>query len=65
MIQLVLAARHSALLLEQLGPPSRRATDEPLAIVLYCLQQSDQRRRMMGSRLLNLVQIIYFSLLLF
>ncbi|KAJ6594151.1 hypothetical protein B0H19DRAFT_918584 [Mycena capillaripes] len=47
--------RHSALLLEQLGSPSRRETDEPLAIVLYCLQQSDQRRRMMGSRLLNLL----------
>ncbi|KAJ7045708.1 hypothetical protein C8F04DRAFT_1025631 [Mycena alexandri] len=47
--------RHSPLLLEQLGPPSRRDTDAPLTIILHCLQQSDQRRRMMGSRLLNLL----------
>ncbi|KAJ6499116.1 hypothetical protein C8R45DRAFT_981165 [Mycena sanguinolenta] len=47
--------RHSPLLLEQLGSPSRRDTDGPLAIVVHCLQQSDQRRRMMGSRLMNLL----------
>ncbi|KAF8210479.1 hypothetical protein K438DRAFT_159063 [Mycena galopus ATCC 62051] len=47
--------RHSPLLLEQLGSPSRRDTDGPLAIVLQCLQQSDQRRRTMGSRLMNLL----------
>ncbi|KAJ7188049.1 hypothetical protein C8R46DRAFT_1205256 [Mycena filopes] len=47
--------RHSPLLLEQLGPPLRRDTDAPLTIILHCLQQSDQRRRMMGSRLLNLL----------
>ncbi|KAJ6587156.1 hypothetical protein DFH09DRAFT_247715 [Mycena vulgaris] len=50
-----LVARHSPLLLEQLGSPARRETDTPLAIVLHCLQQSDQRRRMMGSRLINLL----------
>jgi hypothetical protein len=54
-IQLPFVARHSTLLLEQLGSPSRRDTDAPLAIVLHCLQQTDQRRRMMGSRLINLV----------
>jgi len=47
--------RHSPLLLEQLGSPSRRETEAPLTIVMYCLQQSEQRRRMMGSRLLNLL----------
>ncbi|KAJ6500075.1 hypothetical protein C8R47DRAFT_1110343 [Mycena vitilis] len=47
--------RHSTLLLEQLGSSSRRDTETPLAIVLYCLHQSEQRRRLMGSRLLNLL----------
>ncbi|KAJ7902022.1 hypothetical protein B0H14DRAFT_2669540 [Mycena olivaceomarginata] len=47
--------RHSPLLLEQLGSPSRRDIDAPLAIVMHCLQQPDQRRRVMGSRLMNLL----------
>ncbi|KAJ7163587.1 hypothetical protein C8R43DRAFT_990176 [Mycena crocata] len=47
--------RHSPLLLEQLGSPSRREPDAPLSIVLYCLQQSDRRRRIMGARLMNLL----------
>jgi len=50
-----LLPRHSPLLLEQLGSPSRRDTDAPLAIIMHCMQQSDQRRRMMGSRLMNLL----------
>ncbi|KAJ7683238.1 hypothetical protein B0H17DRAFT_1074483 [Mycena rosella] len=47
--------RHSPLLLEQLGSQSRRDTDAPLAIILHCMQQSDLRRRMMGSRLISLL----------
>ncbi|KAJ7647099.1 hypothetical protein FB45DRAFT_892352 [Roridomyces roridus] len=47
--------RHSPLLLEQLGSPSRRDTDGPLNIIIHSLQESDPRRRMMGSRLLNLL----------
>ncbi|KAK7005679.1 hypothetical protein R3P38DRAFT_2647270 [Favolaschia claudopus] len=47
--------RHSVLLLEQLGTPTRRNTDASLSVVMYCLQQSDERRRMMGSRLMNLL----------
>ncbi|KAJ7217792.1 hypothetical protein GGX14DRAFT_597979 [Mycena pura] len=47
--------RHSPLLLEQLGMPSRRDTDAPLAVIVYCYEQSDPRRRIFGSRLLNLL----------
>ncbi|KAJ7079105.1 hypothetical protein B0H15DRAFT_788279 [Mycena belliarum] len=53
--------RHSPLLLEQLGSPARRDTDPPLAIILHCLQQSDERRRMMGSRLMNLLINLSFT----
>ncbi|KAJ7497542.1 hypothetical protein FB451DRAFT_236576 [Mycena latifolia] len=53
--------RHSPLLLEQLGSPARRETDAPLAIVLHCLQQPDPRRRMMGSRLINLLINLSFT----
>ncbi|KAF7361732.1 hypothetical protein MVEN_00517100 [Mycena venus] len=47
--------RHSPLFLEQLGSPSRHDTDAPLAIIMHSIQQTDQRRRMMGSRLMNLL----------
>ncbi|KAJ7072095.1 hypothetical protein C8F01DRAFT_1102547 [Mycena amicta] len=47
--------RHSSLLSEQLGTPSRRDTDAPLAICIYCFRQSDLRRRILGVRLLNLL----------
>ncbi|KAJ7268801.1 hypothetical protein B0H12DRAFT_1229683 [Mycena haematopus] len=50
-----IVARHSPLLLEQLGSGSRRDTDGPLAIVMHALQQPDQRHRMMGSRLMDLL----------
>ncbi|KAJ7763945.1 hypothetical protein DFH07DRAFT_705519, partial [Mycena maculata] len=50
-----LLPRHSPLLLEQLGSSARRETNAPLNIVMHCLQQSDRRRRLMGSRLMNLL----------
>ncbi|KAF8639505.1 hypothetical protein AX17_001410 [Amanita inopinata Kibby_2008] len=51
---------YSPLFLEQV-PPTRDGsggrwdTETPLAIVMYCLQQSDLRRQTMGSRLLTLL----------
>ncbi|CAK5265682.1 unnamed protein product [Mycena citricolor] len=50
-----LRPRHSILLLEQLGTPTRRDTDAVLDVMLFCLEQSDNARCMMGLELMSLL----------
>jgi hypothetical protein len=59
---------HSPLLLNQIpyprhGSGARWDTEIPLNVAFYCLEQTDSRRRRMGSRLMALVSILGQALL--
>lgn len=60
-INKILSDRHSPLLLSQIPAPRggvglRWDVEAPLEIVFFCLHQTDERRKLMGARLMALVR---------
>lgn len=58
---IIYTGRFSNLLVQQIPPPRngtgpRWDTGIPLHIIFYCMEQTDFRRQMLGSRLMTLVR---------